>query len=1090
MHRLIIVIGTLTLLLVEYALAQPFNITRYDSEKGLPSEVVKSIIQDQEGFIWIASDEGVARFDGSQFVPYRNQLSSNFVKGFAKKRDGQLLAITDMGLDKITSLSDTVVISQLVKGGTQPSDKHITYPKAVFEATDGKLWIGENIGITSFHHDSLKKYSFPTHETSTSFVYAFNFAEDSQQRLWASSYNGSIFLYNKQQDQFVRFQLDEKIPNITGLLFVRDKLWVVGYSGFFELTLDLSTQKAAVRRLADLKWITCIFKSNDNSIYLGTRNDGLYSVNLKADQLMVESIPSINEGRVSSITDDQSGGLWVGTHKGIVHLHRSFFRSLTFDGRRTYIQDITGNELGHVFFAVGRQVYQMSEVDNAWETKRVWSFNSSYAMKLATRGNFLLIGLSSGNLQVYHTQTGELRNIKITDNNPQYNTFINALFWDSNGIIWAAKNGLPGVYRIDYSTKNKPNIRFFGPKQGIEDDIIQIKESQSGDLLLLSNSNRRPFYLKAKSASHFTKIPFKPIPCEKETSIKDFAFINDREVALPTSCGLWKVDITNNLVEKIAIESMDGNSLTEAEYNSVIVLPENNFLLGSKMGLILTHQQQGLHYDESSGLPTNTINARCLYLDPKNRLWVGTVEGAAMAGYQTVNPKPTPKPIITAIMRNEQRISFSDFNKFNKLPFDSYLEIHFASLVYPSTNIRYQHRILGKDSIWSISSKVANVFIPQLPNGKYTFQVRAYHSNGYKWSEPASINFKISKAWYLDEWMFLLYAILAIVFIYLIVRLNTWRLVRAKNKLEKVVQERMAESIEQNRLLNEQKEKIERQRDDIQKKNQWLEEAHQTIESKNQELLNVNHELEEKVRKRTSELDKALIELQRYNAELDYFIYRAAHDLRGPIARIMGLANLIRMQNSSDEVTLYVERMDMTLHEMSSMLSRLMETLEIKSNKIVHQPINIQDFLEQTIELFQEAHHQVEVQINIENPEGLFAHADFELLERLFENLLKNAHDFKMEGQKCAQIELTASLNNDGKSVIIDFIDHGKGIPLEAHDHIFDMFYIGTEESKGAGLGLYEVKVIIERLKGHIRLVNSERKHTAFAIILPAYHLE
>ncbi|MGB0522252.1 MAG: ligand-binding sensor domain-containing protein [Flammeovirgaceae bacterium] len=1083
MKRPWIVIIILIVLPLSSTMAQPFKITRYNAESGLPSEVVKAVIQDSLGFIWIASDEGAARFDGVQFTAFRNQLSSNFVKSFKQLSNGKLIAITDMGIDEIRSFTDTVHFKNLIQGEVQPTDQRVAYPKLTFEDSQQRLWIGENTGISCYQDGQLRKYAFPSSETSTSFVYAFTFAEDAQQLLWAASYNGTLYLFDAPNELFIPYQLDVNIPNITGALFKGDKLLLTGYSGVFEISIDHELRRGTVKRLGKLKWITCFYKSNSGTIYLGTRNDGLYRLEEHGGNDSIIPVEQLKDGRVSSITDDQAGGLWIGTHKGIVHLHRPFFQTLEFEGKKAYIQDIVSNENDQTLFAVGRQIFKMTPQENGWKTESIWKYINSYAMKLAVQGEQLLIGLSSGNLQHLNLHTGKLINISITDNNPQYNTFITALHFGKNQQAWTAKNGLPGIYRIDCSNLNNPIIDYLNTQHGLNDDVILIKESTAGVLYVLTNSTRRPIYRYDSLENRFTPLPFTPLSCAKDLKIHDFDFINEQQIALATSCGLWKYDLQQYSLESIYIESINGLALAEAGYNAVVALADQNFLLGSKSGLIFTYNQQGLHYDELSGLPSNTISDRNLLLDQNKRLWVGTVEGAATATYQHMTPQETPTPIITQIKRNGKKQSFKNLTDYHKLPFDSYLEISFAALVYPSKNIRYQYRIIGVDSAWVSLAKQSSVFIPQLADGKYTFQVRAYHSNGYKWSKPAIVNFIIQKAWYFKWWMFFIYLVLFMALIYAFVRLNTWRLLRAKSKLEKVVQERMAESIAQNKLLNQQKEEIERQRDDIQRKNRWLEEAHQTIEQKNSELLAVNHELEEKVSTRTAELDQALIELQRYNAELDYFIYRAAHDLRGPIARIMGLANLIRMKNTDEEINLFVDRMDLTLNEMGNMLSRLMETLELKSNKVVLQPINVKDFLAQSIALFSPA----ELQAHVSAPSELLLHADFELLERLFENLIQNAIDFKRGTQEQAIVDFKVDVNQEERTVVIQMIDQGTGIVEEAQGHIFDMFYVGTEDAKGAGLGLYEAMVILERLKGKIKLLSSEWSETIFEITLPIY---
>jgi signal transduction histidine kinase len=116
-------------------------------------------------------------------------------------------------------------------------------------------------------------------------------------------------------------------------------------------------------------------------------------------------------------------------------------------------------------------------------------------------------------------------------------------------------------------------------------------------------------------------------------------------------------------------------------------------------------------------------------------------------------------------------------------------------------------------------------------------------------------------------------------------------------------------------------------------------------------------------------------------------------------------------------------------------------------------------------------------------PEGPWPYvkADAMLLERLLHNLIQNAIDFQDPYQP---FRLQFEVRESGGTVCLHVIDGGRGIAPEASEKIFDLFYIGHEHATGAGLGLYEARVIAQKLQGSVRLLESRPGHTEFELCL------
>src|SRR5436190_13029822 len=111
--------------------AQEYRFRLYRVEQGLPSDVIKAVAQDALGFIWIATDDGLVKYDGLKFTTYKAALRSQYAKAFLQTRDGRLLAIGDLDLIEIQNKIDTVIFKSLLRGGRTSSDTTLWYPKAI-----------------------------------------------------------------------------------------------------------------------------------------------------------------------------------------------------------------------------------------------------------------------------------------------------------------------------------------------------------------------------------------------------------------------------------------------------------------------------------------------------------------------------------------------------------------------------------------------------------------------------------------------------------------------------------------------------------------------------------------------------------------------------------------------------------------------------------------------------------------------------------------------------------------------------------------------------------------------------------------------
>jgi hypothetical protein len=121
------------LLLFSTDFAQNFFANKYGDEHGLRSNLTKSLDQDKNGFLWVATDAGLARFDGKQFINITKNLPSPFVKDVLITSENKLIIVTDLGVGFVNIEKDDYQYTPLIEGKPEEREGFLFYPKAAFE---------------------------------------------------------------------------------------------------------------------------------------------------------------------------------------------------------------------------------------------------------------------------------------------------------------------------------------------------------------------------------------------------------------------------------------------------------------------------------------------------------------------------------------------------------------------------------------------------------------------------------------------------------------------------------------------------------------------------------------------------------------------------------------------------------------------------------------------------------------------------------------------------------------------------------------------------------------------------------------------
>jgi len=256
-----------------------------------------------------------------------------------------------------------------------------------------------------------------------------------------------------------------------------------------------------------------------------------------------------------------------------------------------------------------------------------------------------------------------------------------------------------------------------------------------------------------------------------------------------------------------------------------------------------------------------------------------------------------------------------------------------------------------------------------------------------------------------------------------------------------------------------------------------LAEKAEELESQKEEL---NAAIEELASK-NEYLSKTLDELSQRKLELDELIYRMSHDLRTPVTSILGVCHVMKLEGLPASFYFHLDHIQKKGYEMNNILKSLSSFSQVSFEDLHDEPIQVDKLVSDVVDSFRLEKGFTDVQFSLQHTGNTIFTSDKSQLFLLIRNILKNAVDFRCVDRVS---EITIKTNVNSERMLFECIDNGTGITDEIKPKIFDMFYRGSNQSKGSGLGLYVVKQIIERLKGSIRVTNMPGE-TSFSIILP-----
>jgi signal transduction histidine kinase len=252
--------------------------------------------------------------------------------------------------------------------------------------------------------------------------------------------------------------------------------------------------------------------------------------------------------------------------------------------------------------------------------------------------------------------------------------------------------------------------------------------------------------------------------------------------------------------------------------------------------------------------------------------------------------------------------------------------------------------------------------------------------------------------------------------------------------------------------------------------------------------LALRHHVQENMRKdHDNTLCSRNMELIKINHELDSFVYSVSHNLRSPLASVLGLVQVaaLDVNKTKEETGAYFNMIAKNVTKLDDTLKEIMDYSMNARSEIKVGEVNLRKLIGESFEQMEhlQGHEKTEVLVNVEISHPFYS--DVFRISVILDNLISNALKYADASKVKSFIHLKTLITP--LEMIMTIRDNGIGIVSECLKKVYTMFYRATATSQGAGLGLYVVKEMVDKLKGSINIASVANEETVVTLTIPNY---
>lgn len=753
-YYLLLILILLIFVPIAFANQKPFQLknqfitTQWTTENGLPQNTVNSIIQTRDGYIWVATFGGLARFDGIKFTIFNSSntpvLQDTRIIFLNEDFEGILWITTEYGVVYYYE-NETFTKFEAKVGDEKKSYYFLDRDK------DGSVWIQRS--------NSVKKYAFKKGEPSNKILKNFPIKISSQITTTSVFDKNILWYYGGTDIKNNLFGIDTetskeiKTDNLPTTYEVH-KISLNNKNGGIWLITDNAVGIISNNKFKPM--YTSIIPEYIDSSFITDEEDNVWCITsthiykIADGEVKKSEIKDFTQAYVIQNIIDKEGNIWVGTAgEGLYRLKKSRIRTYGLAKNNQILQTYSVIEASDGTIWIGTD--NLLSIKNN-EIKAEWSnenFKESEVRSLALdKNDGLLLGTTNGVFEFFGEKFKRRENIFTND--------INTIYVDKQNDLWV------GTFEGLISLKDKKN-KLYTVKNGLVNNQIHfIKQTRNADLWIGTVGGLSRF-----RDGEFTNFTTKD--GLSNNNIRDIFEDVDGTLWIGTYGGGINRFRNGKLV---SITSKDG--LAEDISSAILLDDDDNFwILGNKG--VYSVSRQSLNdfadnkinlvfcsvYDTNDGMISDEGNGPYQHSGWKAKdgtLWFTMVKGAIAIDPKS-NSKIPPKVYIEDVFVDDNKVDKSqelslDYNQED-------VEISYTGLNFTKPeNVQFRYKLDGRDKDWNFVGTRRTVYFPFIPSGQYTFKVQALSPGGV-WSEnEASILITVNSPFWQKWWFYLLCSLL------------------------------------------------------------------------------------------------------------------------------------------------------------------------------------------------------------------------------------------------------------------------------------------------------------------------------------------
>jgi len=857
-YRILIVM----LFFIELINAQQKSI-KFDSygiENGLSQSHVNSILQDNLGYIWLGTQDGLNRYNGYDFKILKQQLNdtnslpNNYIHALIKGIDGKLWFGTNRGIGSINP--KTLVINKINRTN-YPQLKGYIFTHLGFD-NKNVLWaLSEKHGINSIDLLSKKIQIVNSINGSSDFS---TLMVDKKGLVWVGTKSGKIFYAKAPYKRFIEIKNESLyLKGKINSFYQKDstETIVCTETGIYSI---VDNNIEFLSHFSELKYqnITSVYVENKEKIWIGTATQGLYLLNKTSANAILNHYTknpynqsSLISNTINTLFSDKSGTIWIGTEKGVAKFDRfkQGFTTVTISnspskGLIDYtVWSFNEDKKGNIFIGTKKDLTIFDPVKNTFKHIKRPGKKSHYLLSIFVESpKKIWCGYDDG-LYILDMQSHSdfnFKKVNFTNDIGSENTRVYQIVKaDSNRLWIGSKLGLSILNQSDLTCNFYEHTN---EEKSIGDGSVKVVYRDLKGKIWVVTSNQGLFNIVETSKNTFYF---------QHYAIEGYDETNGHITSIlqTEKNSLW-LGTYGEGIKKLNLKTKETKNYTELDGLSNNVIygllndDKGNIWISTNKGIskFNTISQVFTNFAVADGLQSNEFNTNAYFKSSNNSLYFGGINGYTKFKAEDIKINPVPPHVIISAVtvyskqdnnrqKNVMTLNIVDSSAL-KLPYyQNDLSFDFFCSHYSNTSKNsFKYMLEGYDKEFIYLKNDNNVHYMNLPSGDYTFLVFGKTPDGI-WSEkPTKIKIKITPPFW-NTWWFILLSIIGFSLLAIsIYRNRIDRIRRQKIKLELEVVKRTKKITHQNRQIKEQNKQVELQKAKIEHQKELLQKEKEKVE--------------------------------------------------------------------------------------------------------------------------------------------------------------------------------------------------------------------------------------------------------------------